>query len=104
MAVDCFDLVQFGAFVGYEAVADSDDYFAADFKLIFEEQVVSAVYAAFDGVFDGNNPIVHIPSFDALENIIKIFARLHLNRLTKKTVNRHLTISAKLSLKSNPQR
>mgnify|MGYP005804760135 CR=1 FL=1 len=35
MTVDGFDLVQFGAFVGYEAVADSDDYFAADLEVVF---------------------------------------------------------------------
>jgi len=35
VAVHGFDLVQFGAFVGYEAVADSDDYLAADFEVVF---------------------------------------------------------------------
>jgi hypothetical protein len=103
MTVDCFDLVEFSAFVGYEAVADSDDYFAADFQVILQKQVVGAVYAAFDGVFDGNNPIVYVSGFDAFEDVVKVFAGLHVYRLTEKAVNCALTISAKLSLKSNPQ-
>jgi len=103
MTVNCFYLVDVGAFVGYEAVADSDDYFAADFEVIFEEEVVGAVYAAFDGVFDGNNPIVYVLGFDAFEDVVKVFAGLHFCRLTEKAVNCALTVSAKLSLKSNPQ-
>jgi hypothetical protein len=103
MTVNCFDLVQFGAFVGYETVADSDDYFAADFEVIFEEEVVGAVYTALDGVFDGNNSMVYVSGFDAFEDVVKVFAGLHVYRLTEKAVNCALTISAKLSLKSNPQ-
>jgi hypothetical protein len=84
-------------------VADSDDYFATDFQVVFEEQVVSAVYAALDGVFDGNNAIVDVSGFDALKDLVKAFAGLNLNRVAEKTVNCHLAVGAKLSLKSNPQ-
>jgi len=103
MAIDVFDRVYAGAFMGYEAMADSDYYFAADFQIIFQKQIISAVYAALDRVFDGNNPIIYVSSFDAFEDVAKAFAGLHLSRLTKKTVNCTLTISAKFSLKSNPQ-
>jgi len=88
----------------YETVADADNYLPADLQVIFQKQVVGAVYAALDRVFDGNNPIIHVPSFDALEDVIKAFAGLHFYILTKKAVNSHLTISAKLTLKSNLQR
>ena len=66
--------------MGYEAVADSDYYFAADFQVILQKQIVGAVYTAFDGVFDGNNPIVYVSGFDAFEDFVKVFAGLNLNR------------------------
>ena len=103
MTVNGFDLVDVGAFVGYEAVADSDDYFAAHLQVILQKQVVGAVYAALDGVFDGNNPIVNVSSFDAFKDIIEAFAGLNFCRLPEKAVNRTLTIRAKFSLESNLQ-
>ena len=89
--------------MGYEAVADSENNFPTDFKIIFQKQVVGAVYATLYGVFDGNNPIVYVSGFDAFEDFAKVLAGLHVYRLTKKTVNCTLTISTKLPLKSNPQ-
>ena len=56
MTVNGFDLVKFSSFVGYEAVADSENNFPTDFKIIFQKQVVGAVYAALDRVFDGTTP------------------------------------------------
>ena len=84
-------------------MAYSEDYFAADLKVIFQKEVVCAVYAALDGVFDGYNPMFHLSCLDAFEDLGEAFAGLHFSRRTEKAVDCALTIGAKLSLKSNFQ-
>ena len=89
--------------MGYEAVADSEDYFAADLEVILQKEVVGAVYASLDGVFDGNNSMFYVSCFDAFEDFDEAFAGLHLNRGTEKAVDCTFTIRTQFPLKSNFQ-